>query len=66
MQVSLVVQMISNNLKREFESGNFFPALFIGDSKYDYVSASSMDIDFLFLSLWTEFHEWESCCRASH
>lgn len=48
-------------LKREFESGNFsFPALFIGDSKYDYVSASSMDIDFLFLSLWTEFHDWES------
>ena len=48
-------------LKREFANGNFaLPALFIGDSKYDFVSASSMNIDFLFLSDWTEFREWKA------
>lgn len=48
-------------LNREFAAGNFiFPALFIGDSKYDFISASSMNVDFLFLSDWTEFREWQS------
>ena len=48
-------------LEREFANGNFIkPSLFIGDSKYDYISASSMSIDFLFLSSWTEFHDWKT------
>ncbi len=48
-------------LEREFSNGNFIkPSLFIGDSKYDYVSASSINIDFLFLSSWSEFSGWES------
>lgn len=48
-------------LGREFANGNFAePSLFIGDSKYDYVSASSMNIDFLFLSSWTEFNDWQA------
>ena len=47
-------------LKREFAKKNFkYPALFIGDSKYDYISASSVDIDFLFLSSWSEVKDWQ-------
>ena len=48
-------------LNREFKNKNFKnPSLFIGDSKYDYVSAASANIDFLFLSSWTEFKDWEA------
>ena len=48
-------------LSREFSNQNFVsPALFIGDSRYDYVSASSVNVDFLFLTDWTEFHGWQS------
>ena len=48
-------------LQREFASGNFInSSLFIGDSKYDHISATTMSMDFLFLSLWTEFHDWKN------
>ncbi len=35
------------------------PAIYIGDSKYDYISASKFNIDFIFLSNWTEFRNWK-------
>ena len=42
-------------LQREIDIGNIiFPALFLGDSKYDYHAALSFNIDFLFLSSWSE------------
>lgn len=34
------------------------PALFLGDSKYDYRAASQADLDFLFISQWTEVRDW--------
>lgn len=47
-------------LTNETEKKNIiFPALFVGDSKYDYLAASKMEIDFLFLSEWSEFNGWE-------
>tara|TARA_B100000212_G_scaffold271094_1_gene210520 strand:- start:1682 stop:2347 length:666 start_codon:yes stop_codon:yes gene_type:complete len=46
--------------KKCLEKGTFKnPALYIGDSKYDYISASKFNIDFVFLSIWTEFREWK-------
>jgi phosphoglycolate phosphatase-like HAD superfamily hydrolase len=46
-------------LKRELESGNIQrPALFIGDSKYDYKVAKQFNIDFLFSYGWTEITDW--------
>ncbi len=46
-------------LLRELKNKNFLmPALFIGDSKYDYVAANNCGVDFLFLSQWTEFKDW--------
>jgi phosphoglycolate phosphatase-like HAD superfamily hydrolase len=48
-------------LTREIENGNItFPALFIGDSKYDYQSSTRAGLDFVFLSDWTDVQDWES------
>lgn len=46
-------------LTRECESGNIAaPALFIGDSKYDYRAADSAGLDFVFAPYWTEVEDW--------
>jgi phosphoglycolate phosphatase-like HAD superfamily hydrolase len=53
-------------LAREKEKGNLqFPALFIGDSKYDFEAATRAGLDFVFLSGWTEVKDWQSFC-AEH
>lgn len=50
-------------LSREQASANIvFPALFIGDSKYDYKAASEANIDFVFMSDWSEVTNWEQWC----
>ena len=38
------------------------PIVYIGDSKYDYESAQSQNIDFIFLSKWTEVNKWQIWC----
>ncbi|MDG2292955.1 MAG: HAD hydrolase-like protein [Methylophilaceae bacterium] len=51
-------------LKREKENGNIiFPALFIGDSKYDYESSTRAGLDFVFLSSWTDVPDWKVFCQ---
>lgn len=40
-----------------------FPALFFGDSKLDYFSANEMNIDFIFMSAWTELNDWREFCE---
>lgn len=35
------------------------PALFLGDSKYDYQAADNAGIDFVFLTDWTEVSDWK-------
>lgn len=47
-------------LKREVDRRNIlFPALFLGDSQYDWRAASGASLDFLFVSSWTELHDWQ-------
>ncbi len=47
-------------LKREIEKRNIvFPALFIGDTEYDYKASSAFNLDFLFLYEWSEFKDWK-------
>ena len=36
-----------------------FPAVFLGDSKLDHQTAIQHGLDFIFLSDWTEFEDWE-------
>jgi phosphoglycolate phosphatase-like HAD superfamily hydrolase len=50
-------------LNREIASGNLiYPALFLGDSKYDYESASSAGLDFIFVSEWSESEKFKKYC----
>lgn len=51
-------------LAREKSSGNLqFPALFVGDSKYDFEAAKRAGLDFVFLSDWTEVADWQEFCE---
>ena len=53
-------------LARELKYGNILlPALFLGDSRYDHQAASAADIDFAFISQWTEFNDWKNYCDTN-
>lgn len=53
-------------LAREKLNGNLqFPALFIGDSKYDHEAATRAGLDFVFLSDWTEVSDWKAFCQIN-
>ncbi|MGN5580816.1 HAD family hydrolase [Stutzerimonas sp. Brlt_13] len=48
-------------LARELASGNIRqPALFLGDSKYDFQAATQAGLDFLFLYGWSEVVDWQA------
>jgi len=54
-------------LAREKESGHLrFPALFVGDSKYDYEAAKRAGMDFVFVSDWTEVADWKVFCEENN
>ena len=54
-------------LDREISNGNLlFPALFVGDSKYDFQAAMHANIDFVFLTDWTEVADWQEFCDINH
>jgi len=51
-------------LAREIENGNItMPALFIGDSKYDYQASQNAGLDFVLLSNWTDLNSWDDFCK---
>ena len=53
--------------KREIQNKNInFPALYIGDSEYDYKCALLSNIDFIFLYSWTEFSDWDNFCTKNN
>lgn len=53
-------------LAREIANGNIQqPALFIGDSKYDHQAAIKAELDFVFLSDWTEVKDWQNYCAEN-
>ena len=46
-------------LKRETESNKFkVPAIFIGDTQYDYECAQNAKVNFIFMTQYTEFKDW--------
>ena len=48
-------------LKREIAEGNIIlPGLFIGDSKYDFEASFEENMDFVFVSEWSEVECWEN------
>ncbi|MBT2152927.1 HAD-IA family hydrolase [Pseudoalteromonas tetraodonis] len=53
-------------LIRELEIENIsMPALFLGDSKYDYQASKFAGLDFLFLSGWSEVEGWQKFCAKN-
>ena len=51
-------------LAREIaQAGLLKPALFIGDSHYDFFSASEAQLDFVFLHAWTDVKDWPAFCQ---
>jgi phosphoglycolate phosphatase-like HAD superfamily hydrolase len=56
-------------LAREMANGNIVgPALFLGDSKYDYEAADRAGLDFVFLSGWSEVSEalWDEVFQGAY
>jgi HAD superfamily hydrolase (TIGR01549 family) len=54
-------------LKRETDNQNIkTKALFLGDSKYDYEAASRANLDFVFLSNWSEVKDWKSYAKQNN
>ena len=51
---------------REISKGNIIkPALFIGDSKLDFYAANSNQLDFIFLTDWTDYRDYEEFCSKN-
>ena len=47
-------------LERELINKNIqLPALFLGDSKYDYQAATGAELEFVFISDWSEVVDWK-------
>ncbi len=42
------------------------PAIYFGDSKYDFLSSTQCNIDFCFVSMWTEVKNWRSFCYQNN
>lgn len=40
-----------------------FPALFIGDSRFDHQASTGAGLDFVFVSDWTDMPDWQSYCK---
>lgn len=55
---TILKSLINNNLE--------FPALFIGDSEYDFQVAKRFKLDFLFASDWTNFSNWKGYCESNN
>ena len=54
-------------LVREKANGNIqSPALFLGDSKYDFEAATRAGLDFIFISDWTEVPNWQAYCAENN
>jgi phosphoglycolate phosphatase-like HAD superfamily hydrolase len=56
-----------NIMNRGFSRGTFSrPCLFLGDSYLDYISATSLKIDFYFVSDWSEMRDKEEFISRYH
>ncbi len=42
------------------QSDTDFSGVFLGDSRYDFVAANKANLDFVFVSSWSEFANWEN------
>ena len=45
---------------------NFMPAIFFGDSEYDIKTAKNFNLDFIFISGWSDFSAWEEAVKREN
>ena len=45
---------------------NFMPAIFFGDAEYDIKTAKTFNLDFIFISGWTDFSGWEETVKREN
>ena len=50
-------------IESHINNKNFLPALFLGDSLYDIQTAKKYNLDFIFVSNWTDLENWELICK---
>lgn len=43
-----------------------FPALFVGDSRFDHQASTGAGLDFVFVSDWTDMQDWQTYCKQHH
>ena len=43
-----------------------FPALFVGDSRFDHQASTGAGLDFVFVSDWTDMPDWKTYCKQHH
>ena len=54
-------------IKREIQESNLTnPILFLGDSRADHLAAKAYGIDFIFLSSWTDFSQYNEYCMHNN
>ena len=51
-------------IESHISGDTFHPALFLGDSLYDIETAKKYNLDFIFVSDWTDMENWESICKS--
>ena len=51
-------------IESHISGDTFLPALFLGDSLYDIETAKKYNLDFIFVSDWTDLENWESICKS--
>ena len=63
--VSLSLQAASKHeiIENQQKKLNFLPALFLGDSLYDIQTAQKYNLDFIFVSGWTDLADWKKICN---
>jgi len=42
-----------------------FPALFIGDSRFDHQASTGAGLDFIFVADWTDMPDWQAYCQLN-
>ena len=45
---------------------DFMPAIFFGDAEYDIKTAKTFNLDFIFISGWTDFSDWEETVKREN
>lgn len=53
-KIEIINSLLMNGLQK--------PSLFLGDSEYDFQVAKKSNLDFMFISEWTELNNWKDFC----